>query len=248
MNNPHQFFRYLYNNHYCVITRLAAFTGSNYFCDVCNKGYTRKTTHARCGHRCTACYVVGQCVDGVKQKCDMCNRTFCNAQCFANHLALPSPVCANVQKCKTCDVLWKKNYGKHECGKHECRICRQMVDNDHLCYIQPLKPKKEKATAVIVFDFECTQDLPMGEHKFKHRVNLAMSHKYCPICQADADALCNKCGPRNQQFFGDDALDRFCDYLFKPVNRNSVVLCHNMRGYGGCLSFLMISHLQMATG
>lgn len=60
--------------------------------------------------------------------------------------AATKTVCTMKRICKSCGQYYNGyeyyTYGhKHECGKHRCGYCKQMVDLDtHLCYMQPREP------------------------------------------------------------------------------------------------------------
>ena len=75
----------LHRGHYSVIKSLPAFFDRPYWCEPCQKPYSKKRTHVRCGHNCPCCYQTPRCVKEQWRRCQVCNRLFVNETCFDNH-------------------------------------------------------------------------------------------------------------------------------------------------------------------
>jgi len=74
---------YHHDNHYDVITSMAAFLNRKNFCPKCNKGYDHHEDH-KCKYLCTVCFR-GPCEVENWVYCADCNRYFKNDNCFRNH-------------------------------------------------------------------------------------------------------------------------------------------------------------------
>ena len=158
-----------YDDHYCVIKSPKIFTGHNYFCNLCNKGYNTIQRH-KCAKRCPGCKFPGKCTadDGPAiVDCQDCARFFYSQQCFANHLKPENELrhdtgrppakkhrlsvtnlCQKLKKCKQCMVSWpiyKLDPRKHNCGERQCGVCKVWEKNgvEHKCYVQPYKVKSK---------------------------------------------------------------------------------------------------------
>jgi len=152
---------YLYNhdNHYDVITTMEGFFNRGYYCKDCNIAYCNKEKH-QCSRTCPCCHESPACPDVQYKdsiKCPTCNRYFRGQTCLQNHtkhterkikdktVTFPS-ICDRLQCCKDCGkhLSGVKNIGEHKCHHFKCRTCNEIVPiQDHLCYMQPLDPKKE---------------------------------------------------------------------------------------------------------
>ena len=86
---------------------------------------------------------------------------------------------------------------------------------------------------IIIYDFESTQDTVHMTSSYRHQVNLACAIVSCDQC-ADTEAIdCESCGRHEWTFFGDDALDKFCRWLFHKEHKGAIAIAHNMGGYDG---------------
>lgn len=118
----------------------------------------------------------------------------------------------------------------------------------------PSEKDQLKNQKYIFFDFECKQETvfqcPEGFSPnegnmcknckkktcgaLKHEPNLCIAHRVCEHC-ADSpispESECSVCGKQEHVFFGDDARDQFCNWLFSVENKGTIVLAHNFRGY-----------------
>lgn len=75
---------YHYDNHYCVITSMAAFFSRGYFCEHCDVSYNDKEWH-KCKTKCSMCYHSPPCKTINIVACDKCNSVFKSQKCFENH-------------------------------------------------------------------------------------------------------------------------------------------------------------------
>ncbi|KAJ8909914.1 hypothetical protein NQ315_014921 [Exocentrus adspersus] len=136
-----------HKGHFNVITSLTAAFCCNYYCEKCSVPYNNRNRH-RCGGTCAACLQSPACPQAIKIICSNCHRSFRGQSCYDNHTKLGSygklSVCQNITMCERC---WKvvKSGREHTCGEVYCKLCKQHVVNDHLCYMQPDigKPKTE---------------------------------------------------------------------------------------------------------
>lgn len=158
---------YCHDRHFDVITKMAGFLNRSYFCQQCKKGYTNKEKHS-CNNPCVYCYHLHEDNSENWQYCTDCNRYFQNKTCLDMHNAKQDSrksICQTYFKCKDCNQIinMKKHKKVHVCHEHYCKTCKDYVNEDHQCYMQPVesdvvKEKKSKTLQYIFFDFECTQD------------------------------------------------------------------------------------------
>ncbi|XP_066279615.1 uncharacterized protein [Branchiostoma lanceolatum] len=140
---------YLINGHYNVITSIEAFTERAYFCWSCNKGYNDRKYH-RCENVCKLCKTPGCLPCDQWVFCADCNRNFRSQRCYDNHKIVGGQarggrsVCDNMVRCNTCLKVHGRDT-RHQCFTRTCRHCREDVDINHLCYMQKIKRKKERA-------------------------------------------------------------------------------------------------------
>ena len=146
---------FYHDNHFDVLTSLPGFLDTQYFCDICDKGY-KTFEHHRCHKICQCCF------NAKKEECQLsewlhcadCDRSFKNPTCFANHKKAPNrskvtikaktktdprTICQRIRRCTTCGTTVKD---RHECGKRYCRNCESHQPYDHLCYMQTIKDKE----------------------------------------------------------------------------------------------------------
>ena len=169
-------------------------------------------------------------------------------------------VCNMLKKCSECKKNIPYNRRKaHECGEFYCSTCRDYFQKAmHKCYMLPVKQSEEKEIDVnsdtqlkhpsshnkvdktdqiyklIFFDFECTQESGI------HEPNLCIAHRVCEDCMcAEAgpkysindSSACHVCGKNEHVFRGDNCATDFCDWLLTKEHQNSIVICHNFKGY-----------------
>ncbi|KAH7717742.1 hypothetical protein AAVH_14816 [Aphelenchoides avenae] len=126
-----------------------------------------------------------------RKRCQMCNKTFRNQSCYLHHLK--TRMCKLYHKCVDCGVAYNVDFvkrrspsGQHECDYKFCNFCFGYHKADRECYIQPLKPPKDKKDVrFVAFDFECTQSTETSPHRFEHQVNFVCAQIFCTKCIRD---------------------------------------------------------------
>jgi hypothetical protein len=211
----------LYKNgdHYNVVNprKLPAFHGKRFFCEKCKCFYQDYFSHP-CHDPCNTC-MHKDClwVSHEKHTCPDCFKICRSVKCFEHHkksrkskgAELPSK-CEASFNCQTCSAtVERERQDEHRCGEHVCRICKEFVLSDHLCYMQN-EPPKSPNDKLIFYDFET--DFSSGEHI----VNFA-------VCQyADGTEFV---------FKGYRALDEFCDFLFSLEHKGFTAIAHNAKAF-----------------
>ena len=233
---------YLYKNknHFDVINSMAAFFGSSYYCHYCKTSYNTKDKH-KCKiekkeYRCNVCNGEKHPENVIKNPdwkyCSDCFRWFYNEECFKNHK--DNGTCETVWKCKKCKkfLLWgNTNPATHKCGEKLCRNCKELVLEDHKCYIQKKLCKggycekmvpcflfetkkndicyscKTYTERYLFFDFEAMQETGI------HIPNLVIVH--------DFDG--------KEKIFNNN--NEFCKWLISKEHKNYTAIAHNTKGY-----------------
>ncbi|XP_052776205.1 uncharacterized protein LOC128214030 [Mya arenaria] len=206
---------YSHNEHFDVITSVAGFLNRSYFCLKCKKGYSNKEQHA-CNNPCVHCHRIHDDDSFNWEHCIDCNRNFMNETCFAMHKQnhdVGTSTCSMYYKCKDCGqaINVRKHKKAHVCNEKYCKTCKEFVEEDHQCFMQPTEEseseretvkKKTNDTKYIFFDFECTQDQQLqcengylsGVHgkcvncnkatcgSYKHQPNLCVAQRVCRHC------------------------------------------------------------------
>ena len=135
---------FLHEQHWYLISSVAGFFGTKYFCDICMCKYNNEPH--RCAKACTMCKQT-QCNANEDQtltdpiKCDDCNREFLTEQCYKTHKTRYLTKTTQKEKksecearvvCKTCRKLVERSKAdppeKHNCMLFFCTICRIYVD------------------------------------------------------------------------------------------------------------------------
>ena len=194
--------------HFDTVTKINGVLGTQYFCEVCVKGF-----HNRDKHCCKVwCNVCGRqnCIMKEATQCRDCNRVCRSQQCLKAHKRkigngkgankgknIPS-LCQQNWQCPDCGITLKTEKRKpedHQCGESLCNICDQYYDGDfHLCYMRSIDPD-DNNDKFIFYDFECQQD----NEKRQHIPNYVVAHSSCNECQNQSirdDSKCNNCGRR----------------------------------------------------
>ena len=213
---------YFHANHFDTINSIPGFLGHSYFCFRCDKPYDCTTDHL-CTNMCRCCRGFGCVWEGEGMVCRECKRRFKRQSCYDQHKNEPingggRTVCEVIRKCEKCDKsmhIRKIKPGGHICGR-KCQTCGVVLtreDTDHKCYIQPLEQEEDSSyDQLLFFDFEATQ-----EHG-THCPNLCVVHD-----EEREVAL----------FQGKDTVKQFCQWLFTPQHKGSIVVAHNFQGYDG---------------
>ena len=184
--------------HYTLVTNIKGFLGYYYYCIRCDHGFWHRNQH-RCpdiSNWCYTCFSPScQDVDGDKTcgtTCDTCGTRFRSATCCNIHNTCREMLCISQVRCPKCKRTFQRPSGtsfkdiqrniflNHDCLKHECHVCKEVVSDDHKCFV-PKKPFAPKENRYIFFDIETDQS--SGQHK----PNFIHMKWFVPECTADDD-------------------------------------------------------------
>ena len=144
--------------HFDTVTKVNGVLGTQYFCDVCLKGFHNRDKH-KCKVWCNVCGR-GNCEMKQVQQCSDCNRICRSKECYIAHKRkikngkgankgknIPS-LCEQNWQCPQCGITLKTDKRtsiEHECGESLCSICQQYYDGDyHQCYLRSIEPEDRK--------------------------------------------------------------------------------------------------------
>lgn len=253
--------------HYDVITSMPGFTSSEYYCEVCSKGYKHHEDHIKCRRACLKCLAPVPCRKETPHDCEKCGRTFASLTCYQNHLRREKnkrSTCQLKMRCDSCGIEMNRRSEKaHVCsGQVKCKNCRRKYDptQGHKCYVRRVVGDTEEASTTlkyVFFDFECRQDTDDGEHV----PNFCVAQRACDSCiHKPITENCPGCsslpGGREIVFEGDDTITQFYDWLFAarqdptPSHRKRLIhegvtcIAHNFQAYDG--QFLLKYIVQKA--
>ena len=158
-------------------------------------------------------------------------------------------VVTSIRKQNICGKCNKTYTGKnHKCGEKICLICYEKymeTNEEHLCYMKPLKPKELKDDKYIYFDFEANQET--GIHVMNFCIAYDLEYIYCfrknyikifncdfnindiDLSNLDLDDCFNdvekiKCD-------SDSVINNFCKYFISDKFRNYTFISHYGKGY-----------------
>lgn len=259
----------LNDEHYDTILSMPGLTEKQYYCDYCDVGYSHIEDHrVKCPYLCSFCLGDTPCIsDGSSIVCSDCKGYFKSKICYQRHLESYSKnsetsVCSLMDRCSHCQKwMSKKLLPYHKCGDGKwCKICREMVEKDHQCFVQvkpTLKERGKKLQMYIYFDFECTQE------NGTHVPNLCVAHRVCQYCDhLKVDQPCSHCehlGPRRHLFRGSETLKQFMEWLFQAqphatqksqsqlLHEGAIVIAHNFKGYDGQFILNYLVHTACIT-
>jgi hypothetical protein len=205
--------------HFNVLTSMTAYFDKSYFCEKCQKAYGHIGDHS-CEATCKSCKRQN-CMSTNPSKCK-CGTEARNDICFRRHV---ETVCPQNLKCDTCEGYIRKNR-PHICiNQRYCKSCREVVDEDHMCYImtaEEMKKRDKKFAGFIFMDFETYIDAKSGNHV----VNLAMAMKVCSKC-IDSEIKCEICSRKYVYY----SIEEFVDFMLMPENENFQFFAHNSKGF-----------------
>ncbi len=187
----HTLYIYHHGNHFSVMSSPRVLTGTNHWCDFCNRGYNREHNH-KCPYICPCCRSADLCQQTVLRVCPDCSRLFKSDQCIQNHLKRPErvqrckngkrskvlgdSVCMKLKRCKECGRCVMKSElppNKHHCGETYCGVCRDWytVGAVHQCFMQPIKARKttdnsEKSTDELRIESDDIGDTPETARRY----------------------------------------------------------------------------------
>ncbi|WAR05107.1 hypothetical protein MAR_020476 [Mya arenaria] len=136
------------NEHYDVITRVAGFLNRSYFCVQCKKDYSNKEQHA-CNNPCVHCHRIHEDDSVPWEYCGDCNRYFINETCFLMHKQnhdTGTSTCCLYYECRDCGqaINMRKHKNPHMCNETYCKACKDFVEEDHQCFMQPVEEDEHK--------------------------------------------------------------------------------------------------------
>ena len=220
-------------------------------------GLNHPETHS-CQKTCRCCHdaMCDPPADVAVVKCATCLRYFKGDLCLQQHRN--NGTCAHLQRCPTC-FLQMVN-GKHNCGRRLCTCCQELVDCDHLCFMQkPLinalgRSEKKKPTTVQVAPQNDRKKKPLPKPNVFYFDIEAMQetrvHKANLVVVQHEDGT-----PESRKIFKNDATssarDKFCDWVFKEhcgyadAKQPFIFVAHYLKGYDGyfVLEYLYIHKL-----
>ena len=241
--------------HFDFIKTLSGVYSSSYFCHKCLKPYEVKKTHICC-NVCNLCEG-SNCVKEDARSCLKCKRFFNSDACFSRHRTIKEDggksICSKYRGCTRCYSvidLEKRNMSEHVCGEYKCRICREIVPEDHICSLNNIYSKTAPEKRYY-YDFECSINGPT------HIPLFCVVQSSCTLCEktpltagakcegcGDRCALCCTskkgrfirppcftCGAREKVFSGLETRKDFCNWALSRQHSNSVFIGHYAGGY-----------------
>jgi hypothetical protein len=199
---------YLKDEHYHSIVNINKFLPNKSMCERCVQWIPRDTGRGKRRHNCGAyCYVCNRldCAqddDSEPITCKDCNCDCRSRECYDAHKSerlykigplkgeVRAPaLCENYKKCLECGVIvevTKRPFSKHRCGEWFCRLCREHVTGEHLCYYR-IKKQKLTTGKFVFYDFETSQDTLISCEKGF----VPARPQGCDSCEPDT--LCPRC-------------------------------------------------------
>lgn len=235
--------------HFDVITSMTGICMTDNFCDSCNIGFKRISSHV-CPDKCRRCKGSPACaVNENFLRCDDCRLQFYGEECRRKH-KLPNSfkkdvtVCNAIRRCEKCNVLKKIDKPKHKCYHYYCNFCCQERSYNHRCFIKKAtcRDPKKVSVAYIFYDFEAMQErpLPGGESVNIHEVNYGVAQTVCSACidREFGVVKCDICRSEGSKFFdSNNTVEQFVEYVIEisKIGALSKVICiaHNSKSYDG---------------
>ena len=248
-----------------VLTPSCLYTHSN-FCLRCLQPYRTPQSHL-CEGLCRLCLRMGCTEDGSVERgsrCNDCNRVYRSQTCYMIHRRKRTvgrgkrrqqveSQCRRYIQCLTCMKLERRDeFDAHKCWHWTCRICDQLVEGGHLCYMRAKMPNSVDPR-FMTCDFECD---PNGVHKpnalvaqWKCRECANVSFRdnpYCSWCglrcegcqseevEAGTPPCCRRlpaCGIRRKEFRGMNTARDFCLWVFRDEWSGYTLRFHNGGAY-----------------
>lgn len=251
--------------HFITISRLPGFFGYSYFCEYCDVMYQNFNKH-KCLAMCPFCRQLGVCPPVTNLiKCQTCHRSFRGDRCLANHFNFPceevkkrsnsvnpdrNTVCQQLQICPNCFYFVDyRRIKEHNCTDRYCTVCRKIVEESHLCYMQKYTKEAPKKYAIIFYDFETTAEVKYldRDDEFEHRPNLCVASQICHRCHLNEsdEPDCINCTPRTRVFEGLDCVKQFIGFVdnYRKFCANHVTcIAHNARGFD--MNFIITELLE----
>jgi hypothetical protein len=228
------------NFHYNVIFSLTGAFSVSYFCECCSQRYSDKRRHKNCPYICPCCHDNPPCrIDNQSVACNARQRTFRGQVCFNKRKT--SKLCDKLKRCDRCmTYFWLQKNKQHVCGVSYCPTCRADKPVRHLCYMVPNNlestKKLDRSKFLLCFyDLETRQENQISANMFRHESNLCISQQVCQACITNQEEICERCGVRENVFYGTDSVERFLSHLVRlSINFNVTVIAHNEGRFNGC--------------
>ena len=227
---------FLGNDHCQLITNLDGFTrkGNSKVCQLCKRVAT-------INHRCveSPCKLCKSpfCENTTDIKlqqnlvfCDACNFYFYSHQCLLAHQSREK-VCTSRTRCSICFQVHKK---AEECACAYCHICKETMPFDHLCFMRPDRPGKNRPSMRRAYaDLETFRDTATGNQR---PILFVLNGKHC--------------GER--VYWGTDCLEQFLSEAIQNDSPfvNTCFLMHNFKAFDGqfMLPAILNSKLDLKGG
>jgi hypothetical protein len=178
-------------------------------------------------------------IDNQSIACDACQRTFRGQVCFNKRKT--SKLCDKLKRCDRCmTYFWLQKNKQHVCGVSYCPTCRADKPVRHLCYMVPNNlestKKLDRSKFLLCFyDLETRRENQISANMFRHESNLCISQQVCQACITNQEEICERCGVRENVFYGTDSVERFLSHLVRlSINFNVTVIAHNQGRFDGC--------------
>jgi hypothetical protein len=136
--------------------------------------------------------------------------------------------------------FWLQKNKQHVCGVSYCPTCRADKPVRHLCYMVPNNlestKKLDRSKFLLCFyDLETRRENQISANMFRHESNLCISQQVCQACITNQEEICERCGVRENVFYGTDSVERFLSHLVRlSINFNVTVIAHNQGRFDGC--------------
>ena len=243
----------LHDGHFYAILFPARVFGYDYECPKCVKFYDLRGGHHCDGH-CERCHGPEPHTDLRLKRCHNCFHYFAGEECYKTHCTLKLPNsdltrCQVFKFCYFCKTSYNTLRGKqHKCNFVECFNCKQQVEQNHLCYMQPWSEREQKedwSYLTVYYDIETTQHTPVEgkANTFEHQANVLVCQTVCKECAhiTQNDYFCTVCKSRQHIFHNLDdqninVIDQFLDYLQSFPKKTCILLvAHNARAFDAVL-------------
>ena len=150
--------------HFDVITKMAGFFASKFYCKHCLLPYNNRSSH-HCFMVCGTCNS-DECAVEQPLTCKLCQQECRSMTCYIKHLTPrlhghnKTPIasmCASFWRCEKCSHLEKsEDKTDHKCWQGQrCKQCSKLLEKSgkHLCYMRATRPQQISGK-FIYFDFE----------------------------------------------------------------------------------------------
>lgn len=196
--------------HFNCITKIAAYLGTQMFCEKCQKGVNNQLHKCGDDARCRKChsFCKRDATDAKNIVCNNCNMHYYSTACFEAHMQ--GKTCSQRRACPECGCVYRilKKGFVHRCNSVFCQNCNDYMPQPHLCYIKVSKQRrdfeiKNKLDLITAADLETRQENVHAAGVFEHVVNMAHGQITCVQCrdrELSENEVCEVCGPRHIHF------------------------------------------------